>query len=74
MVVIKTKNFNSICASEFWVDKRVVVEITCLMPNGAFIPLSVDINSTFLEIKEVIAVYYYYLLYLFYFISIKYSG
>lgn len=39
---------------DFWVKTPSDdVELTCLMPNGVIIPLEVNRNTTFGEIKEV---------------------
>lgn len=41
-------------AYDYWANNiDASVELNCLMPNGVYIPLCVNKNSTFNEIKEV---------------------
>lgn len=44
---------------DFWLRSStdLSVELSCLMPNGVFIPLEVKKNATLQEIKEVIKLF-----------------
>jgi len=47
---------------DFWLRSStdLSVELSCLMPNGVFIPLEVKKNATLQEIKEVSKLFRYF--------------